>query len=285
MATKRTSIQKLEMRNKLILTGILLLIGFAIYLLFQMSEAAKDEKLKDQSVTVSYTYKEALNRQLNADAVASDGRQWHEASQAEIERYLRPEPFYHHSEQKYQFLNLRKSQGISAKKLNEILKGKGILEGQGVAFHRAAGESDINEIYLISHAFLETGKGRSQLAKGVKVNDKGQLDPKGKTYYNFFGVGAFDADALGEGARFAQQHKWDSPEKAIRGGAAFIAKEYLLRKNQYTLYTMRFNPANPGKHQYATDVRWAHHNARTMAKYYKQMGIEGKFYTRHHYKK
>ncbi|WP_165983056.1 N-acetylglucosaminidase [Macrococcus brunensis] len=285
MATNRTSIKKLEMRNKLILVCILLLVALAIYLIYLMSKAAQEEKFKDQHVVVDYTYNQALARQMHTDAVASDGVKWSKADRSQINRYLHPEPFYHHSEQKYQFLNLRKPQGISAGKLDELLRGKGILEGQGAVFRDAAHESDLNEIYLISHAQLETSKGVSELAKGLKVNDKGQLDPQGKTYYNFFGVGAFDYNAVAEGAKYAQQHGWDTPEKAIKGGAEFIAEEYLSRDNQYTLYSMRFNPVDPGRHQYATDVMWAHHNARQMAKYYKQMGIEGKFYTRHHYKK
>ncbi|GGB02478.1 autolysin [Macrococcus hajekii] len=285
MATKRTSIKRLELRNKLILIGILLLIGFAIYLLIQISRTAMEEKFKDQRVTVQYTYKEALKRQMNADAVASDGTSWHDATLKDVERYLNPDSFYHHAEQKYQFLNLRKSQNISADKLNLLLKGKGILENQGQAFHDAAREADVNEIYLISHALLETGKGRSELAKGIKVNGKGKIDSQGTPYYNFYGVGAYDHAPVAEGARYAQQQNWDTPEKAIQGGAQFIADEYLSRENQYTLYTMRFNPVDPGRHQYATDVMWAHHNARQMAQYYRQLGIEGQFFTRHYYKK
>ncbi|WP_165983717.1 N-acetylglucosaminidase [Macrococcus bovicus] len=285
MAANRTSIKRLEMRNKLILVCILLLMALAIYLIYLISKEAQEEKFRDQHVVVGYTYRQALQRQMHANAVASDGVKWSKATRSQIARYLRPEPYYQHSEQKYQFLNLRKPQGISAGKLDELLKGKGILEGQGDAFREAARQSDLNEIYLISHAQLETGKGASELAKGLKVNDKGQLDPDGKTYYNFFGVGAFDHDAVAEGAKYAQQQGWDTPEKAIKGGAQFIAREYLSRDNQYTLYSMRFNPVDPGRHQYATDVMWAHHNARQMAKYYHKLGLEGKFFTRHYYKK
>lgn len=163
------------MRNKLILVFILLLIGLAIYLIYLMSKEAQEEKFKDRRVVVDYTYQQALQRQLHADAAASDGVKWSKATRPQIERYLKPDPYYNHAEQKYQFLNLRKPQGISAGKLDELLEGKGILEGQGEAFRDAARESDLNEIYPISHAQLETGKGVSELAKGLKVNDKGQL--------------------------------------------------------------------------------------------------------------
>ena len=63
--------------------------------------------------------------------------------------------------QKYQFLRLDKAQNINATDLNKLLVGKGILEGQGAAFSQAAKENNINEVYLISHALLETGNGTS----------------------------------------------------------------------------------------------------------------------------
>ena len=55
------------------------------------------------------------------------------------------------------------------KSLNQLLKGKGVLENQGQAFSQAAATSGINEIYLIAHALIETGNGQSQLAKGANI--------------------------------------------------------------------------------------------------------------------
>ncbi|HLS53866.1 MAG TPA: SH3 domain-containing protein, partial [Tissierellaceae bacterium] len=57
----------------------------------------------------------------------------------------------------YQFLVLSGSSGIGASDLNKELKGKGILEGMGQAFIDAGKKYNINEIYLLSHALLETG--------------------------------------------------------------------------------------------------------------------------------
>src|SRR5699024_6656123 len=69
-----------------------------------------------------------------------------------------------------QFLSLSRPSGISVQDLNKELKGKGILEGKGKAFIEASQKYNINEIYLVSHALLETGNGTSKLATGVKVN-------------------------------------------------------------------------------------------------------------------
>ena len=51
--------------------------------------------------------------------------------------------------------------------------------------------------------------------------------------------------------------------KAIVGGAQFIGQSY-VKAGQNTLYKMRWNPENPGKHQYATGVTWASVNAQNM---------------------
>ncbi|TDM07514.1 N-acetylglucosaminidase [Macrococcus lamae] len=285
MTQKQLAKRQLEIRNKWIMTGIVVLIGTGIYLMVRMSIAAYEERMEDRRVTVDYTYAEAKKRQQKAAPAVSDGVSWSPADGRDIDRFMQPDKFYFHSEQRYQFLNLKMSQKIDAQTLDELLDGQGILDGLGKAFAQASRKEDVNEVYLISHAMLETGKGRSELARGVTLNNEGKRDTDGTRYYNFFGIGAYDNNPVMSGARHAQQQGWDTPEKAVRGGAEFIHREYLARDNQYTLYSMRFNPADPGRHQYATDVMWAHHNARQMADYYKQLGREGRFFTRHYYKR
>src|SRR5699024_11256103 len=49
---------------------------------------------------------------------------------------------------------------------------------------------------------------------------------------------------------------WFTPQDAIVGGAEFIGEKY-ISVGQDTLYKMRWNPANPATHQYATDAGWA----------------------------
>ena len=150
-----------------------------------------------------------------------------------------------------QFLSLSSLSGITVANLNKELEGKGILENQGAALIEASQRYNINEIYLMSHALLETGQGTSQLATGVKVN--------GVTVYNMFGIGAYDGSALSSGSRLAYEEGWDTPEKAIIGGAEFIANSYINSSahKQDTLYKMKWDPAKPGDHQYATDIGWA----------------------------
>ena len=134
------------------------------------------------------------------------------------------------------------------------------MKGKEKAFLNAQDKYNINIIYLLSHAFIETGNGNSELASGVKMSN-------GKTFYNFYGIGAFDQDAVETGSSYARKKGWTSPEKAIDGGARFVRKDY-LDNGQDTLYKMRWNPYNPGQHLYATDVNWATSIGKIMESYY-----------------
>ena len=98
-------------------------------------------------------------------------------------------------------LNLGKYQGISVSKLNSILKGKGTLSGQGQAVSDGCKKYNVNEIYLISHAFLESGYGRSNFASGVYGA------------YNYFGIGAYDNNP-NYAMTFAKNEGWTTPAKA-----------------------------------------------------------------------
>ena len=88
---------------------------------------------------------------------------------------------------KYQFLCLDRPQNLSVASLNQLLKGKGVLENQGQAFSQAA-TSGINEIYLIAHALIETGNGQSQLAKGANIVNNYVTTKSATKYHNVFGI-------------------------------------------------------------------------------------------------
>ncbi|MGG4266231.1 SH3 domain-containing protein [Peribacillus simplex] len=205
------------------------------------------------------------NQSLNikSKVKGTDGYYWYEvdynktwvnASPEDIEYNLNPDNFVNDPIKSFQFVKLSEVTNMNVSEVNDrILSGKGILQGQAATFILAGEKYGVNEIYLISHALLETGNGTSQLATGVKVN--------GKTVYNMYGVGAFDGTALSSGAQYAYNAGWFTPEAAIIGGAEFIAKGY-ISAGQDTLYKMRWNPTAAEKygyatHQYATDIGWA----------------------------
>ncbi|MFC4620437.1 SH3 domain-containing protein [Camelliibacillus cellulosilyticus] len=190
------------------------------------------------------------------------------ASSEEVSHYLNPKNFSASSPDYYQFLQLSKPAGLDATEVNNnILKGEGVLEGKASAFISAAKQFGINEIYLMSHSMLETGHGTSALAKGISYN--------GKTVYNVYGIGANDGNATENGAKYAYEAGWTSVEKAIIGGAEFVAQNYIA-KGQDTLYKMRWNPAGMvqygyATHQYATDIGWAVKQTSLMVNMYSKL--------------
>lgn len=172
------------------------------------------------------------------------------ATESETAEYMNPNSFYTDA-YKYQFLDLSKPNNVSEETLNNYLADKGVMKGMGAAFIEAAKEHNVSEVYLVAHACLESGNGTSQLATGVEVN--------GTTVYNLFGIGAYDANPVGNGSQRAYSQGWTSVESAIKGGAKWISENYVNSPDgrQNTLYKMLWNPENPGTHQYATDIGWA----------------------------
>jgi len=213
--------------------------------------------------------------------------QWVNARPEDVRYYLDPNNFIHDEKQQFQFLDLSKPSGVSKKVLNNYLKGKGILEGRAQAFIDGGRQNGINDVYLISHATLETGNGTSKLANGIEVgkNKSGNLVvvtnsnrekiTNIKKVYNMYGIGAYDSCALDCGAKRAYEEGWTTPDKAIIGGAKFI--DNYINSGQNTLYKMRWNPkamestGRFGK-QYATDIGWASKQINSMYNLYQSIG-------------
>lgn len=141
------------------------------------------------------------------------------------------------------------------------------LRGMGTAFIEAAKSYCVNEVYLLSHAIWESGWGCSELAGGwtpskdgtVVVNGQRYPYYRGTTYYNFYGIGAYDSNALSAGRAMAVKQGWTSPKLAILGAAQWISSNYLRRNSgpQNTLYLMKFDAIGASKgngiwHQYCT---------------------------------
>lgn len=232
---------------------------------------ASDEKPSIVTEKSPFTFQQALDRQMSrGNPKKSHTWGWANATRAQTSSAMNVKRIWESNTQCYQMLNLGKYQGVSVSALNKILKGKGTLDGQGKAFAEACKKNNINEIYLIAHAFLESGYGTSNFASGRYGA------------YNYFGIGAFDNDP-DYAMTFAKNKGWTSPAKAIMGGASFVRKDY-INKGQNTLYRIRWNPKNPATHQYATAIEWCQHQASTIAKLYKQIGLKGIYFTRDKYK-
>lgn len=204
------------------------------------------------------------------------GRVWRNAKRDEVIAFLDPD-----RQDEFQHLLLSESVDLPQTDINRVLSGKGVLDGQGRAFIDAANQHNVNEIYLISHALLETGHGGSQLARGVEVGRNSSGTPQLvtssnrssltniQTVHNMFGIGAVDSDPHRLGAIRAYNEGWTTPRLSIIGGAKFIGERYVHNEyQQNTIYKMRWNPARPGVRQYATDMGWAAKQVSTIKNLY-----------------
>ena len=257
--------------------GLLIVLGVAAVIVFSMisdqiffKSVNKQESVENLKVTLDKAAKKQIDNYTSQQVSSKDNKNWRDASSGEIKAAMDSSKLIDSDTQKYQFLELDRYQGIDENRIKRMLIDNPTLLKHSDDFIKAAKHKHVNEVYLISHALLETGSAKSELASGVEID--------GKKYYNFFGVGALDEDPVNTGAKYAKKHGWDTPSKAIEGGAAFIHDHFLSKKEQNTLYSMRWNPQNPGKHQYATDIKWAESNASLMANFYKDMKTEGKYF-------
>lgn len=204
-------------------------------------------------VECSRTIDDIVNIQAKLFPKTNEGEAgWVNPSKTQIKYYINPDNFMDNYG-KYMFLKLDSYvDDISVDDVNNILKGKGVLEGKGQAFLDFAKKYNINPAYFVSHALMETAGGTSSLSKGNAYN--------GKTVYNFFGIRAVDSDPLNSGLRYAYDKGWLTIEAAIEGGAEYVSSNYINNKEQKqnTLYKMRWNVDNSNTHQYATDIAWSY---------------------------
>lgn len=121
---------------------------------------------------------------------------------------------------------------------------------------QAAAESGVNPYVIAAMIIQEQGSnGKGNSISGSYGSYNG--------YYNYFNVGAYASDgmsAVERGLWYASQsgsygRPWNTPEKAIIGGAQFYGTNY-VKAGQNTLYLKKYNVqgSNIYKHQYMTNV-------------------------------
>lgn len=191
--------------------------------------------------------------------------------------------------------------GVTAEDINEYVANNCSYSEQsygrpsqlrtlGSAFVDAAGQYQLNEVYLLSHACWESGWGCSELAGGWTPDEDGEVVvngvtypyKKGETYYNFYGIGAVDENALSGGRTMAVKEGWTTPRLAVLGAAKWISENYLHRSSgaQNTLYLMKYDVVGAVKsgsawHEYCTGLSsWCTGISSIMQGCYKSAGTD-----------
>ena len=145
--------------------------------------------------------------------------------------------------------------------VKELLSSTAIPLSYSSSYMAAGVAYDISPVYLAAKSKLELGSS-SYMVDGHQFTYGGK---KYKGYYNAYNIGAYDSasgNAALNGLYYAASgstylRPWNTLDKAIRGGAMFIAEDF-IGNNQHTAYYEHFNVANSlsevGTHVYMTNT-------------------------------
>ncbi|MBQ9060136.1 MAG: glucosaminidase domain-containing protein, partial [Firmicutes bacterium] len=208
---------------------------------------------------------------------------WYKANKKTVAHFLDARNFLNEKDI-YQFMDQSyDSETQNTETIGDIIDGSfmddnepgGGYETFESCIQDAGAEAGVNPNVLAAMIIMEQGWDGSSLCTGKKKGYKG--------YYNFFNIGAWTTDSMssverglwyakGEGeGNTSYQRPWDSPYKAIVGGAEFYNENY-ISDNQNTYYTKKFNVMNGadsiGSHEYMTNVSGALDEGRLVRKAY-----------------
>jgi len=213
--------------------------------------------------------------------IGKDGESWVCASPSIVKYYLDPRNFLRENSQILQFESLRYIEGEQTKEgIANILSGTFMEKEEYYNIFMEAGkETGVNPYHLAARCRQEVGVNGSNSTYDVKVNKEGVNEDytEFNGYYNYFNIGASPSDehnSMYNGLARAKEEGWDTPEKSIKGGAAFLAGKYILVE-QDTLYLQKFDVVDGGNglywHQYMTNLEAAASESSIMKKAYSDL--------------
>lgn len=144
------------------------------------------------------------------------------------------------------------------------------------AIMEAGASSGVSPYYLAARIRQEIGVNGSDSIYGTYKGYEG--------YYNFYNIGANSGtDPIGNGLKYASNTTmgkyllpWNNPAKAIKGGAIWIATNYIAA-GQDTLYFQKYDVVNNGtalyNHQYMQNIFAAKSEGYTTYKTYKSLDL------------
>lgn len=187
------------------------------------------------------------------------GTNWYAASSNTIAYYLDPRNFFN-EEQIFMFEVLGFNENIHVESgVEAMLKGT-FMEGKYAdsennktyvdAFMDSAKENNVSPYVLISRVIQEVGANGSTIVSGTVSGYEG--------YYNFYNIEATGQQdqIITNGLKHAKEKGWDTPYKAIVGGASFLSDDY-IDEGQDTLYLQKWDLFGPyfGRHQYQQNIQ------------------------------
>ncbi len=151
---------------------------------------------------------------------------------------------------------------------------KGVVPDDGRTYAKVFWEIGtsigVSPFHLASRVYQEQGKGTSPLISGTYSGYEG--------YYNYFNVkasGKTNEAVYQSGLQYAKEQGWNTRYKSLKGGAAFISKQYILA-GQDTLYLQKFDVDGSTNglyyHQYMQNIVAPQSESTTIRKQYINTG-------------
>ena len=208
-----------------------------------------------------------------------DGNNWYCANSETVAYYMDPRNFINKMNI-FMFLNLGYKESETSDVIQKVLDGT-FMSGNAPVDNRRYAElffeggrnNRVSGLYLAVLARLEQGTNGSAATSGAAFSYGG------RTYsglYNFFNIGAVSdaenwklgliyANGGANGTQTSYNRPWNSPSRAINGGAEWIAEGY-ISDGQDTMYLMKFNvtPVGTYGHQYMTNIRGVYIKSESM---------------------
>ena len=217
---------------------------------------------------------------------AYDNGSWRCASAATVSYYMDPRNALY-EDYIFQFENLEwKDDTYTTSGVQKILDGtfmdtstikyknssgttKTINKSYAKVIMEAAEAAGISPYHLASRIVQEQGSTGSSTTSGIYSGYKG--------YYNFLNVNATgnsSSTIIKNALAYAKKKGWSTPEKAIKGGAEFLADGY-ISSGQNTLYLQKFDVDDSDgslySHQYMQNVSAAKTESSSILKTYKEI--------------
>ncbi len=189
----------------------------------------------------------------NGQYIPQDNGSWYAASKQTVMFYMDPRNWFTEKTMfMFESLNFNSAFQTASNTRKTILSGT-FMDSDSYAnmLYNAGSQNNVSTFHLASRVIQEQGRSGSATAE--------MTDSTGTKYYNFFNVGASGTGSstiIANALSTAKRNGWNTAEKSIVGGAAFIKSEY-ISGGQNTLYFEKFNTINTNAywHQYQQNVR------------------------------
>lgn len=218
-----------------------------------------------------------------------DNGSWKCASEATVAYYMDPRNSLF-EDYVFQFENLQWADGVyTVDGVKKIIADCQYLQGDKITYTKTDGKTGtINKSYaqVIYDAAKANNISPYHVASRVRMEQGPGKNPSSTAtgkysgyvgYYNFYNINASgntSSEIIKNALKYAKDKGWSNPEKAIYGGASFLASSYINR-GQNTGYLQKFDVDNSDGslywHQYQQNVSAAKTESSSVLKTYKSI--------------